>query len=73
MRKKIYARLYRKIVNEAYERYPEDSKLHRDMRSTFIKRMMVLEDYEYEQRKKFFFYLIQLLIMVLIVLCIVLL
>jgi len=33
----------KKAITEAYERYPENSKLHRDMRATFIYRMQVIE------------------------------
>jgi hypothetical protein len=73
MNKKIYDRFYVRVVKEAFERFPDNSQLHRDMRRTFIKRMMILEEYEYHKRKKFFFYVIQLIIMVLIVLAIVLL
>jgi hypothetical protein len=73
MNKKIYDRFYVRVVKEAFERFPEDSQLHRDMRKTFIKRMMILEEHEYHERKKFFFALIQLIILVLMILAIVLL
>lgn len=73
MNKKIYNRFYVRVVKEAFERFPDDSQLHRDMRKTFIKRMMILEEYEYHERKKFFFALIQLIILVLMILAIVLL
>lgn len=64
---------FMEIVKDAIERYPEQTELHAAMRLTFIKRMVILEEYERKERKRIFFGYIQLIILVLLVLAIVLL
>jgi hypothetical protein len=73
MNNKTYIKTLSRVTNEAFERYPDDSILHRDMRRTFIKRMMILEQYAHTERNKFFFQLAQLVLIVLMILAIILL
>lgn len=73
MKNKTYQKIKTRVTNEAFERFPDDSIFDRDMRSTFIKKMMILEEHNRIERNKFFSQLIQLVLIVLIILAIILL